>query len=77
MNNELIWSFLINDNSPQWLIILTITSIRRGIKFTFKDLLDSFVNMTEKEDREELDDDIVVNFDDLIEENDKNEINNS
>ena len=78
MNDELIWSFLINNNSPQWLIILTIISIRRGIKFTSKDLLDSFVNMTEKEDREELDDDdIVVNFDDLIEENDKNEMNNS
>ena len=78
VNDELIWSFLINDNSPQWLIILTIISIRRGIKFTSKDLFDSFVNMIEKEDREELDDDdIVVDFDDLIEENDKSEMNNS
>ena len=34
--------------------------------------------MIEKEDREELnDDDIVVDFDDLIEENDKSEMNNS
>ena len=37
------------------------------MKFTSKDLLDSFVNVIEKEDREELDDvDIVVDFDDLI-----------
>ena len=48
------------------------------MKFTSKDLLDSFVNVIEKEDREELDDvDIVVDFDDLIEENDKFEMNNS
>ena len=34
--------------------------------------------MIEKEDREELhDDDIVVDFDDLIEESDKSEMNNS
>ena len=46
--------------------------------FTSKDLLNSFVNIIEKEDREELDDDdIVVDFDDLIVENDKSEINNS
>ena len=53
VNYELILSFLINDNSPQWLIILTIIWIRRGMKFTSKDLLDSFVNVIEKEDREE------------------------
>jgi len=77
VNYELL-SFLINDNSPQWLIILTIISIKRGMKFTSKNLLNSFVNIIEKEDREELDDDdIVVDFDDLIVENDKSEINNS
>ena len=48
------------------------------MKITCKKLLDFFVNMTEKEYREELDDDhIGVDFDDLIEENNKSEINNS
>ena len=48
------------------------------MKITCKQLLDFFVNMTEKKYREELDDDhILVDFDDLIEENNKSEINNS
>ena len=48
------------------------------MKFTSKNLLNSFVNIIEKEDREELDDDhIGVDFDNLIEENNKSEINNS
>ena len=48
VNDELILSFLINDNSPQWLITLTIISITMGMKFTSKDLLGFFVNMIEK-----------------------------
>ena len=78
VNDELILSFLINNNSPQWLIILSIISIRRVMQITCKKLLDVFVNTTEKEYREELDDDhIGVDFDDIIEENNMSEINNS